>query len=238
MRSLAPITLACAAVLFAQAPTVKAADEPAKDKAKDYSNAPLVVRMMAFDKKGDGKLTKDEVTDERLKRLFDQADTDKDGVVTKEELMALAAKLDAEQSAGRGGRGQRGPGGPPPGDRGPGGPGDGGPDGPPPGDRGPGGPGGGRFGPPRPGQILPTFVQESLKLTASQKKQLDELQKDVDAKLAKILTDEQKTQLKEMRPGRGPGGPGGPGGGPGGPGGDGPPPGRPGQDRDRPNPDR
>ncbi len=61
--------------------------------------------------------------------------------------------------------------------------------------------------------------------------------KDVDAKLAKILTDEQKTQLKEMRPGRGPGGPGGGPGGRGGPGGgpgDGPPPGRPGQDRDRP----
>jgi hypothetical protein len=235
MRSLAPITLACAAILFAQAPTVKAADEPAKDKAKDYSNAPLVVRMMAFDKKKDGKLTRDEVTDERLKRLFDQADTDKDGIVTKEELMALAAKLDAEQGE-RGGRGQRGQRGP--GDRGPGPDrqprGDRGPDGPPPGDGGPGGPPGGpggRFGPPRPGQILPTFLQEALKLTASQKKQLDELQKDVDAKLAKILTDEQKTQLKEMRPGRGPGGPGGPGG-------DGPPPGRPGQDRDRPNPDR
>ena len=54
------------------APAVKAADEPAKDKAKDYSNAPLVVRMMAFDKKNDGKLTKDEITDERLKRLFDR----------------------------------------------------------------------------------------------------------------------------------------------------------------------
>jgi hypothetical protein len=37
----------------------------------------------------------------------------------------------------------------------------------------------------------------------------------VDAKLAKILTDEQKKQLQEMRdrgPGRGLGGPGGPGG--------------------------
>jgi EF hand len=237
MRNFARITLACAAILFAQAytPAVRAADEPAKDKAKDYSNAPIVVRMMAFDKKGDGKLTKDEITDERLQRLFDQADVNKDGIVTKEELMALAAKMDADQGerGGRGQRGQRGPGGP--GDRGPGGPppGDGGPDGPPPGDRGPGGPGG-RFGPPRPGQIMPMFMQEALKLTASQKKQLDELQKDVDAKLAKILTDEQKTQLKEMRPGRGPGGPSGPGG----PGGDGPPPGRPGQDRDRPNPDR
>jgi EF hand len=228
MRNLARISFACAAILLAQG--VKAADEPAKDKAKDYSKAPLVVRMMAFDTKKDGKLTKDEVTDPRLQRLFDQADADKDGIVTKDELIALAAKLDAQQGE-RGVRGQRGPGGPPPGqpgDRGPGGPppGDGGPDGPP-----PGGPGG-RFGaPPRPGQILPMFVQEALKLSASQKKQLDELQKEVDAKLAKILTDEQKTQLKEMRPGRGPGGPGGPGR-------DGPSPGRPGQGRDQPNPDR
>ncbi|HBI44099.1 MAG TPA: hypothetical protein DDY78_14785, partial [Planctomycetales bacterium] len=165
--------------------------------------------MMAFDKKKDGKLTKDEVTDERLKRLFDQADANKDGVVTKEELMALAAKLDAEQGGERGerGPGDRGPGGPPPGDRGPDGPppGDRGPDGPP-----PGGPDGPRSGPPpRPGQILPAFLQEALKLTAVQKKQLETLQKEVDAKLGKILTDEQKTQLKEMRPGRGPGGPGG-----------------------------
>ena len=84
----------------AQPPADKPADD-AKDKAKDYSNAPLVVRMMAFDKKKDGKLTKDEVTDERLQRLFDQADANKDGVVTKEELMALAAKLDAEQGTRR-----------------------------------------------------------------------------------------------------------------------------------------
>ena len=71
-------------------------------------------------------------------------------------------------------------------------------------------------GPPRPGQILPPFLQERLSLTADQKKQLEELQKEVDAKLAKILTDEQKQQLKEMRergPGGGPPGFGPPGGG-------------------------
>jgi len=119
-----------------------------------------------------------------------------DGVVTKEELMALAAKLEAEASQGgdRGGPGGRGPGGP--GGRGPGGP-----DG-----RGPGGPGG-FGGPPQPGQVLPPFLQETLKLTAEQRKQLDELQKEVDGKLGKILTDEQKKQLKEMRE-RGPGRPG------------------------------
>jgi Spy/CpxP family protein refolding chaperone len=82
---------------------------------------------------------------------------------------------------------------------------------------GPGGPGG--FGPPggfpQPGQVLSERLQDTLKLTADQKKQLEELQKDVDGKLDKILTDDQKKQLKDMRDRR-PGGAGGPGG-PGGP---------------------
>jgi hypothetical protein len=199
------IAVVCGAALVfqagAQAPGGKA-DDPAKEKTKDYSNDPIVVKMMAFNKKKDGKLTKDEVTDERLHRLFDQADANKDGVVTKEELMALAAKLAAEApQGGRGGPGGRGPGG----------------------DGGPGGPGGrGGFGrPPQPGQVLPPFLVDQLKLTDEQKKQLDALQKDVDARLAKILTDEQKKQLKELADnpgrggpgGRGPGGRGGPGGG-------------------------
>jgi outer membrane protein assembly factor BamB len=74
----------------------------------------------------------------------------------------------------------------------------------------PGGGGGGpgRFGgPPQPGPIVPPAVQDTLKLTAEQKKQLDELQKEVDAEVEKLLTDEQKKQLKEMREGGG--GPGG-----------------------------
>jgi hypothetical protein len=211
------MALVCAlAMLFqvgAQAPGKKAdRDEPAKKKAKDYSDSPLVKRMMAFDKNRDGKLTKDEVTDRRLHRLFDQADTNKDGVVTKEELMALAAKLDAEggDEPERGGPGDRGPGGP--------------------GRDGPGGRGPGRFGPPppRPGVILGPPAVERLNLTAEQRKQLAALQKEVDAKLAKILTEEQKKELEKMREGPPPprrGGPGGRGPRPGGrrPG-DGPPP--------------
>jgi hypothetical protein len=170
----------------------KATDRP----KKDYRNSLIVKRMMAFDKNKDGKLTKDEVTDVRLHRLFDQADTNKDGVVTKEELIALAAKLEAEYGPD-GGRGFGRFGGP--GGFGPGGFGLGGPPG----------------GPPRPGQILPPFLQERLKLTDKQKKQLQELQKEVDAGLAKILTKDQMKQLREMRPRFGPGGPRGPG--PGGP---------------------
>jgi hypothetical protein len=173
----------------------------------------IVDRMMAFDKNNDGKLTRDEITDQRLLRMFDRADTNKDGVVTKEELIALAKKLAADETENRGAhRGEFGPPGGGPDEFGPPGGPDGGPRG-----RGPG-------GPPRPGQILPPFLQDRLKLTAEQKKQLDELQKEIDTKLATILTAEQKKQLKDMRPGPGRGGPGGRGGrggpddrGPGGP---------------------
>jgi hypothetical protein len=167
----------------------------------------LVSRMMAFDKNKDGKLIKSEVTDERLHRLFDRADSDKNGSVTKAELTALAER---EQVDDRGVPPGGGPGGPPG-------------FGPPPGG-GPGGP------PPRPGEILPRMLQQRLRLTATQKTQIDELQKEVDAKLAKILDDEQKEQLKQMRD-RGPGGFGPRGGGrPGG----GPPPPPPPPPPDRP----
>jgi Spy/CpxP family protein refolding chaperone len=70
-----------------------------------------------------------------------------------------------------------------------------------------GGPGG--FGGPQVGQVLAGPLQERLKLTDDQKKQVEELQKDVDGKLGKILTDEQNKQLKEMRDNAGRGGPGG-----------------------------
>ncbi len=77
---------------------------------------------MAFDKNKDGKLTRSEITDQRLLGLFNRADTNKDGVVTREELTALAAKMEADGGpGGPGGPGGRGPGGPGgPGGRGPG----------------------------------------------------------------------------------------------------------------------
>ena len=95
-----------------------------------------------------------------------------------------------------------------------------------PGPFGPGGPG----GPPEFGRILPSSVKDKLKLSVDQMTQMDKLQQEADGKMAEILKDEQKKQLKEMQqnmkafagppPGFGPGGPGGPPGfGPGGPGG-------------------
>jgi spore coat protein CotH len=87
-----------------------------------------------------------------------------------------------------------------------------------------GGPPGVFFGGmPRPGEILPAPLQAMLQLTDAQKKQLAELQTEVDTKLEKILTAEQNKQVKEMRE-RGPFGFGPPGMGP--PGGFGPPSGR------------
>ena len=86
-----------------------------------------------------------------------------------------------------------------------------------------GGPGGFQA-PARPGEVLGAGVQQALRLSADQKKRLAELQKEIDGKLEKLLTEDQRAQLKRMRearpggPGFGPGGPGGPGGGfPGGP---------------------
>jgi hypothetical protein len=173
----------------------------AKAQERPGSSGPSA-RLMAFDKNRDGKLTSAEVTDGRLAPLFDQIDTNHDGTLTKAEIDSFFSR----HAPAGGGGGQPGFGGP--GGFGPGGPG---------GFGGPGGPGGRFGGPPKPGQVLPDFVQERLNLSAKQKSDLAALQAEVDSKLAKILTSEQRKQLAEM-PRRGPGGPGGPGFGPGGPG--------------------
>jgi Spy/CpxP family protein refolding chaperone len=76
------------------------------------------------------------------------------------------------------------------------------------------GPGGGFGGPggsfrafdvvQQPGQVLPTALRDAAQLTPAQKKEMEELQKEVDDQLAKILTDEQKKQLKAMQATTGP----------------------------------
>ena len=79
--------------------------------------ATFVEKMMAFNKAKDGKLTKKELTDARLHGLFDRADANKDGVVTKEELEVLYAKEGGGDQGGpggdKGGKG-KGPKSPPP----------------------------------------------------------------------------------------------------------------------------
>ncbi len=68
-----------------------------------------------------------------------------------------------------------------------------------------GGPGGGGFGRTgrtatgTPGVILPKTAQDSLKLTEEQKRKIEQMQKDIDAQLDKVLTVEQRRQLEEMK---------------------------------------
>ncbi len=152
------------------------------DRGGPITAGGAAARLMQFDADKDGKLTRVELTDERLGRLFDRLDADKDGIVSKTE----AASLTAEDSAPR---------------RGPAGPG------------GPGGPPGRGFG--RPGEVMPGMLRQHLNVTSDQAEKLDELQRDVDARIAKILTSEQASELKQMQE-RGPGGPPGRGGPPGG----------------------
>jgi hypothetical protein len=64
---------------------------------------------------------------------------------------------------------------------------------------GPGGFGGGFGGGGVPGQVLSTGVQDQLKLTPEQKKELEAIQTEVDARLEKMLTEEQRKQFKEMK---------------------------------------
>ena len=51
--------------------------------------------------------------------------------------------------------------------------------------------------PPRPGQIMTSIAGEMLAISADQRKQLDEIQKDIDAHLDKLLTADQKKQAAE-----------------------------------------
>ena len=197
-------SLILVAVLFITVPPAWAQRTPRAKGAGSGSSDPngIVNRMMKFDSDHDGKLSRDEVEDDRLLAAFDRVDANGDGSLTKAELTAYAAKSNAN-SRGNNRPNRRGPFDGPPG----------------------GGPGMGMRGPrPKPGEVLPQMLQQQLKLTADQKAQLQELQKDVDARLAKILTSDQKLRLEEMRnQGPPPGGPP-PGGFDGGPGEDGVPP--------------
>jgi poly(3-hydroxybutyrate) depolymerase len=50
-----------------------------------------------------------------------------------------------------------------------------------------------------PGVVLPPRLKENLNLTDEQKKKLDELQKEVDATLQKLLTEQQNKRLKDLK---------------------------------------
>ena len=65
----------------------------------------MVKTLMAFDKNGDGQLTRDELP-ERLQGLFDRADTDHNGILTADEIRKAAQSAAAPAARGGGeGRG-------------------------------------------------------------------------------------------------------------------------------------
>jgi hypothetical protein len=72
------------------------------------------------------------------------------------------------------------------------------------------------FTPPRPGEVIPSVFHKALDLSTGQSTKLEELQKRVDVQLDEVLTKDQKSQLDQMQrafvggPGAGPRGFGGP----------------------------
>ena len=71
--------------------------------------AEMDARILAFDKDGDGKVSKAELP-ERIQALMERGDTNKDGFLDKAELGKIAERQGAR--GGPGGPGGRGPGGP------------------------------------------------------------------------------------------------------------------------------
>lgn len=172
----------------------------------------FISKMLQFDKDGDGCLAASEMTDERLLPLFNRADLNSDAVVTRDELRIFFEKESPSRRAGPLGPGTSGD---PAGPNGPSGPGSG------PGS-GSGGPGSLKsssapvvqeaattdsvesFNPSRldstgrPGEILAPAVRSRLNLSPSQIDELNELQKEVDQRLQKLLSNEQQRQLRRI----------------------------------------
>jgi hypothetical protein len=66
---------------------------------------------------------------------------------------------------------------------------------------------------PRPGELIPNHLRAELKLTPAQREEIDRLQKETDAAIEKLLTEEQRKQWKQLREAPFPGMPGPPPGG-------------------------
>jgi len=208
------------AVTAAVAPRLTSAQsrQPRPERERGGPDYDPVARLLAFDKNADGKVTRAELTDERLQALFERADTDRDGALTRAEIERAFARAEAPRGSYEAGPRPEGererearprrPEGDREGFRGPGG--RGGPGGPM--GFGPGGPpfGFGRGMGPQPGQVLPEPLQQRLGLTNDQKKRLAEIQKDVDSRLRRLLTETQRRQLEELKQQGSRFGPGGP----------------------------
>jgi len=81
-------------------------DEPGETPPPSTDD--MIKTLMAFDKNGDGQLTRDELP-ERMLGLFDRADSDHNGILTAEEIRKAAEAATAPAVRGGGeGRGARG----------------------------------------------------------------------------------------------------------------------------------
>ena len=100
-------TGAFAAILFV---AVSFAEAQPGGKGGTETAEEFIKKLMVFNKAKDGKLTKEELIDKRLHALFDRADTNKDGVVTREELEVLFAREKLEGGGfDKKGKGPKGP---------------------------------------------------------------------------------------------------------------------------------
>src|SRR5438270_10154997 len=88
------LTLTAALILTGVAVTQSRPDGPPRGP-RGVPADELVERLMRYDKNGDGKITKDELP-ERMHYLIELGDTNKDGALDRDEIKALAAKLDAD----------------------------------------------------------------------------------------------------------------------------------------------
>ena len=77
-------------------------DEPGETATPDADE--MVRTLLAFDKNGDGTLTKEELP-ERMQGIFDRADSNHDGLLTAEEIRKAAVPAQQGRGEGRGGRG-------------------------------------------------------------------------------------------------------------------------------------
>lgn len=83
------------------------ADEYLSQQPNRTGQSELQQRLMTMDRNGDGVLTSDEVP-ERMQPLFQRADTNHDGKLTKEEIDALAASQSGPQGRPTGRNGAEG----------------------------------------------------------------------------------------------------------------------------------
>jgi hypothetical protein len=158
----------------------------------------IVSRLLSFDRNRDGALTRNEISDTRLIPIFERYDSNKDASLTREEIIAgaeadspgstTAEPVASQPPATFGSEGR-------------------------PMISRPTGVGGGGAPTPvtkannpsaafpdglsRVGQVVPDDIKEALELSDKQKKQIDDLEKDIASRLDRILNAKQAQLLKD-----------------------------------------